>query len=650
MRPAALPVLLTLLPATPPTWANVFTVRNANDSGQYSLRWAINRANRYSGMDLIRFAPEMAGQRVRLQTPLPTLTDNKTIISGNIDGDAAPDVALDGRDLTSGLGLVIEGDRCVVEGLALYGFPTVAISLIEARECLIKGCHLGVNPQGTRRIANRSGDIVLHRADDNVIGGAGLATRNIIAGGSGRSESFGISIWESRDNRITGNYVGLTRDGSSALSSDGNGIGITLTGTPSRMCRYNVIGGADPSESNVIAGLRYGMRLYKASQNHIRGNVFGLATDGNTLVPFEESCMLVALGSNRNLIGGARREKNVFAGAPIGITFEDSTTTANRVRSNYFGLNVDGTRQRRLLVGIYDYFSGGQEIGSRLALFGNYFATVGEGEEASIAMAKGGRGAIVRHNKFGIRPDGREVRTPTGLAVVVGGGELDILDNTIARAMIGIWVSAYHDPQEVHIFRNTIRGCDIGVVASAAGQCLLGNLGNDVTWDDGGNVFAPSNTWYIHNATPNLIKAEGCDFGTTSKSEINAKIIDRRDDPDLGRVDFIPLMGGVIPTGQTGSILALTGTSVRETAAGAQVTFSLSSAAQVQARILNMAGRPVRTLCRAHECEAGRNTLVWNALADDGLPVPNGIYVVELTATAEEGQQARALSRVTLAR
>lgn len=650
MRPAALSACLTLLATTSSTWANVFTVRNADDSGQYSLRWAVSRANRNSGMDLIRFAPEMAGARIRLQTPLPNLTDNGTILSGRLDGDAAPDVALDGRDLTSGSGLVIEGDRCTVEGLAIYGFPTVGLSLIEARECLIQGCHFGVNPQGTRRIPNRSGDIVLHRADDNVIGGSGLAARNIIAGGSRRSQSSGIDIWESRDNRITGNYIGLTRGGSAALASDANGIGITLTGTPSRMCRYNVIGGADPGERNVIGGLRCGMRLYNASQNHIRGNIFGLAADGNTLVPFEESCMLVALGSKRNLIGGARPERNVFAGATFGIAFEDAATAANRVRSNYFGLNADGTGQRRLLVGVYDDFSGGQDIGGGISPFGNYFATMGEGEQASIAIPKAGSGAIVRHNRFGVQPDGRDVGTPTDLAIVVAGGELDILDNTIAGAGIAIVVSGHNEPQEVRIFRNTIRGCEMGVLAFAGGRCFLGNLGNAATWDDGGNVFAPSNTWHICNQTSNPIRAEGCDFGTTSRSQINAKIFDRRDEPLAGRVDFVPLMGGVIPTDATEGVLALSAASAAPTANGAHVTFSLSARARVQARVLNIAGRPVRTLCRAGSCNGGQNALLWNALGDNGLPVPGGTYVVELIARTEDGQQAKAIAQVTLRR
>lgn len=79
---------------------------------------------------------------------------------------------------------------------------------------------------------------------------------------------------------------------------------------------------------------------------------------------------------------------------------------------------------------------------------------------------------------------------------------------------------------------------------------------------------------------------------------------------------------------------------------GTQITFALSSSAQVQARILNVAGRPIKTLCRAKECAAGTNTLVWNAQSDQGLPVPNGTYLAEVTAKTAGGAQARELAQV----
>jgi len=86
------------------------------------------------------------------------------------------------------------------------------------------------------------------------------------------------------------------------------------------------------------------------------------------------------------------------------------------------------------------------------------------------------------------------------------------------------------------------------------------------------------------------------------------------------RADTVKLVTEVAPSG-TAAACQVAGLSAASTAGGAQITFSLSSAAQVQARILNIAGRPIRTLCLAKDCEAGTNTLLWNAQSDQGLRV-----------------------------
>ncbi|MBM3476011.1 MAG: hypothetical protein FJX75_22305 [Armatimonadetes bacterium] len=100
----------------------------------------------------------------------------------------------------------------------------------------------------------------------------------------------------------------------------------------------------------------------------------------------------------------------------------------------------------------------------------------------------------------------------------------------------------------------------------------------------------------------------------------------------------------------TAAPTALTGLTAVPTKAGAQVTFTLSTAAQVEARVLNVAGRPVATLCHNRECEAGTNTLRWSARSDSGLPAPTGTYVIEVSAKAADGNRSRALVTVRLQR
>ncbi len=53
---------------------------------------------------------------------------------------------------------------------------------------------------------------------------------------------------------------------------------------------------------------------------------------------------------------------------------------------------------------------------------------------------------------------------------------------------------------------------------------------------------------------------------------------------------------------EDGMVIVAGLTALPTKAGGAQITFSLSSEAQVQARILNIAGRPIKTLCQARDC------------------------------------------------
>ena len=104
-----------------------------------------------------------------------------------------------------------------------------------------------------------------------------------------------------------------------------------------------------------------------------------------------------------------------------------------------------------------------------------------------------------------------------------------------------------------------------------------------------------------------------------------------------------PIVSSEAPAGLAGVCAVPTGS-------GAQITFTLSSATAVSARVLNIAGRPVKTLCSGSDYEAGTNTLLWNAQSDAGVPVPNGTYLVQLTAKAADGAEARALAQVRIER
>jgi hypothetical protein len=101
---------------------------------------------------------------------------------------------------------------------------------------------------------------------------------------------------------------------------------------------------------------------------------------------------------------------------------------------------------------------------------------------------------------------------------------------------------------------------------------------------------------------------------------------------------------------KTSGAAAVSSLSAVPTRAGAQIVFALGAPSQVSVTVLNLAGRPVRTLCDAKAFGAGMNTLAWNAQADNGLRVPNGTYLIRLTANSPDGTTSRAISPVRLSR
>ena len=98
--------------------------------------------------------------------------------------------------------------------------------------------------------------------------------------------------------------------------------------------------------------------------------------------------------------------------------------------------------------------------------------------------------------------------------------------------------------------------------------------------------------------------------------------------------------------GASGAMLA--SLAALPTAAGAQVSFSLTGAANVTAMVVNVAGRPIRMIAADKPLDAGVQTLVWDRRADGGLPVPAGLYLIRVTARDATGGASTALAALAL--
>ncbi len=96
--------------------------------------------------------------------------------------------------------------------------------------------------------------------------------------------------------------------------------------------------------------------------------------------------------------------------------------------------------------------------------------------------------------------------------------------------------------------------------------------------------------------------------------------------------------------------LIVSGMSAMQAAAGAaEIVFTLSSPADVQVEVLNIAGRTVRAL-PAGARDSGQNSLSWNLRDNGGTMVPGGLYLVRMKARDDTGRQAQALRPLQITR
>ncbi len=312
-----------------------------------NLRAAIEQANARTGEQPIRIHFNLPGtgpHKITLNNELPAIT-RPIIIDGYTQPDASAATAtspavimveLSGESTTGANGLTIGtgGDGSAIRGLAINRFD-IGIR-VESDNSRIEGNYIGVNPAGDTARANQLDGIRLVGASNNVIGGRTPAARNVVSGNSARDRS-GIHLTDdSNGNRIEGNYIGLSADGSGAIP---NYYGVDV-----RNSDNNVIGGSDTAR-NVISGNDHdGVLLFReALNNTVEGNYIGVNPAGDAALPngrhgvhisghFEEL-------PNDNTVRSNLIAHNLQDGVRVTSGLRNHIT-ANRIHSNG-GLGID---------------------------------------------------------------------------------------------------------------------------------------------------------------------------------------------------------------------------------------------------------------------------------------------------------------------
>jgi len=198
-------------------------------------------------------------------------------------------------------------------------------------------------------------------------------------------------------------------------------------------------------------------------------------------------------------------------------------------------------------------------------------------------------------------------------------------------------------------------------IAGAVDVVLHGSAGEGLAYDLRGSIGAKA-TWEfsVHTGARNA----DVEVLLPDLSEVPADLSVTLIDVAAGETRYARMMPTyVYNSGQGGArqfVLKVeprrsTGLTIRTAGAqvgrqGAVVTYVLSAEAKVRARVMNIAGKPIRTLTRNATAAAGSNTLMWNLSSDLNTRVPNGCYLVEIEASTQDGQRANALQTIVVER
>lgn len=212
------------------------------------------------------------------------------------------------------------GDRNIISGNRVYG----AIYYGQASENAITGNYIGTDISGLNPLPNATGICVDAASNHNLI------NQNLLSG----NISYGIFIVTtgSNYNEFYGNFVGTNANGTDTIPND---VGVLLAGGS----KYNLIGGLNSGEGNLISGNRYGgieLSDNGTNFNEIRGNFIGTDLSTTSALP---NLFGIGIGS---LVSGTLITNNVIsANKSFGLSITEQANNT-LVASNKIGTGDDG--------------------------------------------------------------------------------------------------------------------------------------------------------------------------------------------------------------------------------------------------------------------------------------------------------------------
>jgi hypothetical protein len=332
---------------TPSSAAGPFVVTTTGDSGAGSLRQAILDADQNGGGSITFNIPGTA-PRIPLQSALPPITAPVVLDGTTQPGTPAntPGVTLgfDPNAIVSDWSLVAlaaGSDGSTVHGLAFDGLTgdggTTAI-LVKSNQNSITGNWIGVAADSSTLGLSYYGIEVT--GNNNTIGGATPAARNVITGSGGGGNAISIQSpngdTPTAGNVVQGNLIGFRPSGKPS-SAGGNGIAVsdstgTVIGnndTPNNLVDVQ----AHPELGNVISGMGDAIDVEdRSSGTIVAGNFIGVDRTG---VPTGvNGDGIVVFGAAGNQIGPGNTIAHSNDDGVQVLSTDSVTATGNRIVAN----------------------------------------------------------------------------------------------------------------------------------------------------------------------------------------------------------------------------------------------------------------------------------------------------------------------------
>ena len=334
---------------------------------QCTLKEAVKESNANPGMDTIAFdaAAWATPYRITISSagmlPItdPVLIDGTTQPGYNPSTGAI--VRYNGNNQgVDGFTVQPGGSGTVIKGLVMTGWNINAIRIL-GNNTTVAGNWLGVPSTGSASGLGNGTSVRIEGGNDNLVGGATAAARNVIG-----QSSYGVQIagtdpsgrpttGHADGNQVLGNYLGLRGDGTTAA---GNNYGVdvnaavdTTIGSPTGR---NVVGGP------AICCPSYGIQHADSKGTVISSNYIGTNAAGTAALRNDRGVNL-ATGStatvSNNLISG--NSNGIYSSSSLDVT----------VSNNLVGTDSTGSYPvRNIDFGIYGSGSG---VSDKVAVTGN---------------------------------------------------------------------------------------------------------------------------------------------------------------------------------------------------------------------------------------------------------------------------------------